>query len=192
MSQHEPFLELLEPVQVRVAGYLMSMLRDRDDVKDVLGETILAAYEQFDALVKPDSFLFYMLTIARRKAKRLIWRRRLFRPISTEDTMQLDPSSSPDVRADIAILEMAMARLSVAEREAITLRSFSGVSIQEIALLQRTNVNTVKVRLHRGRRKLKVLLGECGVDNGPMDANQGEVRLTSIVTTSCVQEEELT
>ena len=58
-----------------------------------------------------------------------------------------------DDRKDI--LGILVASLKPTYREVILLREYEGLSYEEIADVTRTNIGTVRSRLHRGRRLLR-------------------------------------
>ena len=55
-----------------------------------------------------------------------------------------------------------LARLSPRQRSAIVLRYYGGYTSREIAAMTGSTAATVAVHLHRGRRRLRELLGEEG------------------------------
>ena len=159
-EKQRSFLNLFGPAQPRLSNYVRAMTSDGDEAKDVMSETILAAYEQFDHLHKPEAFLFYLFSIARRQTKRMHWRKRLFRAPSESDTEIADASMIPaETSTDIALLYAALGQLPHVQREAITMHSIAGLSIDEVGKLQGASSNTVKARVKRGRARLAVLLG---------------------------------
>ncbi len=159
-ERHAAFLDLLARSQMRVTRYIRSMTRDDEDARDVFSDTVLIAYEQFDTLRDPDAFLFYLFTIVRRRVTRNRWRRRLFAPMTEHaETTASTAGPTPDQHADIMILHRAIDRLPFAQREAISLHALAGLSIDEVARLQKSSPNTVKSRIQRGRHRLAQLLG---------------------------------
>jgi len=77
---------------------------------------------------------------------------------SLDHIIPLTQNFSIEHAIDYKIIVEAIKRLSPAKQEAIILFEISGFSIQEIADIQSTNINTVKTRLARGREELKELL----------------------------------
>lgn len=75
------------------------------------------------------------------------------------DRVVSSPEPGPDARAaDSEIgrrIETAVARLPAEQREVFALRMWSGITFREIAVLQRTSVNTVLARMQYALRKLR-------------------------------------
>jgi RNA polymerase sigma-70 factor (ECF subfamily) len=60
---------------------------------------------------------------------------------------------------DVAEVLMALRKLTPSQRAAVYLHYQADLPIREIARLMGTSVAAVKVHLHRGRRRLRGLLG---------------------------------
>ena len=153
-------MRLLRPVYARLSQYVYAMVADDEEAREILSDTSLTAYEQFETLKKPDSFLFFPFTIARRKYKRGLWRRKIFiRYDHSVHDMTEASDVTPDARADMRLLHEALAKLPSKQREAVTLFELSDLPLEEIASIQNAKLSTVKQRLRVGRMKLAELLG---------------------------------
>ena len=162
-------MTLLEPVHDDVVRYVRMMTRDTEQARDVLGETLLTAFERFDTLRAPEAFLSFLFTIARRVFAQTVWRRRFFarydrRVIET----YWDPAPLPDLAPDLALLRAVIQLLPLKQREAIVLHELHGFSLEEIRDMQGGTLSAVKMRLARARRTLQRLLR----DRESMDANR--------------------
>lgn len=136
------------------------MERDRDSALDLVGETLLAAWENFDALRDDRAFLSWLLTIARRIHGEKRRRRKLFRedePGYADALVWEGPQ--PDVLPDFEALFAALSTLPEKQREAVVLFELTGFSLREIQEMQGGSISALKVRLHRGRKRLARLLG---------------------------------
>ena len=154
-------MAMLLPVRDRLVRFARGMVRRPEDAEDLIGDTMLAAYERFEQVRDEKAFLSYLFTIAVRVHRQKKWRRRLFGPYDEEKASEL-PSrgTAPDVSADIQILRKALARLPEKQREAVVLFELSGLSLEEIREVQGGSLSGVKSRLTRGREKLAELLLE--------------------------------
>ena len=152
-------MSLLEPVYDDVVRYIRAMTRNAEDTRDVLGETLLTAYEHFDELRNPASFKFFIITIARRAFSQTIWKRKLFTHLDRKTLEAFwDPIQPPDLAPDIALLYDMLQRLPLKQRDAIVLFELQGFSLQEISDMQGGTLSAVKMRLARARRQLEALL----------------------------------
>lgn len=148
------------------------MTRDREDARDLVGDTVLSALEHFDELSDPKAFLSWIFTIARRIATRKRKRGGLFGPYDESSALNIrDHSIAPDDAADLHMLYEALSKLPQAQREAVTMFEISGLSLEEIREVQGGSLSGVKSRLSRGREKLAELLGVEDTQRVPQSTN---------------------
>jgi RNA polymerase sigma-70 factor (ECF subfamily) len=165
--QDSSFLELLEPVHDRLYRYALAVMGDAEDAKDLVSDTILAAYEQFDRLREPSRFFHLLLTIASRKSKRRIFRARRFSRLDDHLIETLESSHlTVEQAADIAILLDLLQRLPTKLRETFVLFEVSDLSLVEIQAIQGGSLSGVKSRLARARLKVKALVTDVGQGSG--------------------------
>jgi RNA polymerase sigma-70 factor (ECF subfamily) len=167
-ERQERFLALLLPASERLARYARAMTGDREEAYDVEAETLLAAWERFDAVRAPEAFASFLFTIASRIAKRRRWRRRLWSAFDESLAESIiDTRARADVSHDVGLLYEEISRLPAAQREAIVLFELTGFSIAEIRQIQGGTLSGVKTRLARARRKLAAALGAATADDSP-------------------------
>ncbi len=155
----------LEKELTRLAPRLLRYCRGR------LGDSALAeeaSQEALAALVMcwrrhgpPESPQAFVFTVARRRAARLAWRRRLLSPF------EAGRNGTPDERRPDEIFEgkeryqrtvAALARLSGRDREALLLIAAAELTTGEAARLLRLSPSAVKMRVHRARKRLARLM----------------------------------
>ncbi len=152
-------MRLLSPLRHRLVHFARSLERDLDDADDLVADTVLAALESFHRLRNHQAFLAWLFTIATRLHRRRSRRAKLFVPIVADHSEALRARTpAPDVSVDARILIAAMRQLPEKQREAVALFEISGLTIEEIRKIQGGTAGAVKVRLHRGRRRLAELL----------------------------------
>ena len=64
--------------------YVRALTPDAEDARDIAGETLLRAFESFDRLRDHSSFLFYLITIAKRLHWRMAKRKALHLPFENK------------------------------------------------------------------------------------------------------------
>jgi RNA polymerase sigma-70 factor (ECF subfamily) len=159
-EKQEQFLALYEPVHNRLYRFARLITTDADEARDLVGDTIVIAYERFETIRDRRAFLSYVFTTASRLHKRRKWRNRIFELMEDRHTEYLyDRNTSPDNSADITLFYTALGRLPSAQRECIVLFELFGFSIEEIRAIQGGSASGVKTRLVRGRKALARLLG---------------------------------
>lgn len=152
-------MEILRPVQPSLERYALHLTHRRDEARELVADTIAAAYERFDSLKEERAFLSFLFTIASRTWQAR--RRHAARQVSTlpEQFDQLfDATASADVQADVRLLHEAIATLPDEQRQAIILFEVMGMSVADVAAAQGSTTVAVKVRLHRARKRLRALL----------------------------------
>jgi RNA polymerase sigma-70 factor (ECF subfamily) len=115
----------------------------------------------------------WLLTIAY-NLKRDLWRRRGRRPEvalehAPEQVNGNTPASTLERQRQAEALQRALAALPDEQRQVIELHWFGGVPMPEIAETMGASLSAVKVRAHRGYKRLRRLLeaGGSGVTEGP-------------------------
>jgi RNA polymerase sigma-70 factor, ECF subfamily len=159
LDKREHFMLLYEPVHERLNRFVHSMVWNREDARDVIADTLLKAYENFDKLEKEESFLYWLFGIASNLAKHRGRRMKFWTRYEDHHENHLVESSPAVYRKfEIEALYKAMSKLPEKQREAISLFEISGFSIAEIQKMQGGSLSGVKSRLVRGRQELARLL----------------------------------
>lgn len=159
-ERQDRFMQLLLPVQKRLEAFCFAMTRNDEEACDLVGETILRAYEHFAQIRDAEAFLSYLFTIASRLHKRKRWRGRIFGNYDADSAESLPYGGiAPDVSADVEKLYSALAQLPDQQREAIVLYEITGLSVAEIQEIQGGSLSSVKMRLSRARKALATILG---------------------------------
>jgi RNA polymerase sigma-70 factor (ECF subfamily) len=139
------------PMVVR-SVYLI--LRDQARAEDVVQEAfiqLLANWEKVSAYERPEA---WVRRVAVRLAMRGVRRDRLW--IRVKDRIA---PPRPQVATDLDLSE-AIRRLPGNQRAAIALYYYEDRPVEEVAAILGCSEATVRVHLHRGRRRLAAFLGE--------------------------------
>lgn len=172
-EKQQQFLALFEPVRHRLSHYVQAMVYNRDEARDIISETIAIAYERCSSVHTPQSFVFFLFTIARRLHAKRRWRHRLFLPLAAEHDGPRLGDHAPDTLADVRLLYEALDKLPLKQRETVVLFYLSGLSLEQVRALQGGTLSGVKSRLRRGKQQLAELLGaEDDVDDPPNAVQQ--------------------
>ncbi|MGE5291043.1 MAG: RNA polymerase sigma factor [Micromonosporaceae bacterium] len=169
----------LDPGQVvrdhraRVYRYLLSMARDPDVAEDLTQETFLRALRGLGALRDRAALVSWLDRVATNVF--LDWvraegRRRLAYPGGREgeDAGLIAEIPDPGMRVDRRVEQAQMSqcvrglvdKLPDDYRAAILLHDAHGLSSHEIAEILGVSVATAKIRIHRGRARLRTALQE--------------------------------
>jgi RNA polymerase sigma-70 factor (ECF subfamily) len=121
--------------------------------EDAAQEAFLRAFRALDRFRARSSFRAWIRTIAIRCAIDLVRRRR---PESRLSELHAATGSEESRHEDIDLLRAALAELSPLDREIMIARELEGVSDREIARRFDLTVTSVRVRMHRARKKIRV------------------------------------
>jgi RNA polymerase sigma-70 factor (ECF subfamily) len=138
------------------AVYLMT--GDPSEADDVAQEALMRAYERWDRVRSMDSPAGYVyrtaLNLCRNRVRRLAVRARRAFAIRPED-------ESESLATKHAV-HAALASLTTAQREALILVEWLGLTSEEAGRILGVDASTVRGRIHRGRASLRDRLG--GID----------------------------
>ncbi|MDP3071370.1 MAG: sigma-70 family RNA polymerase sigma factor [Opitutaceae bacterium] len=161
------FAELYERLSRPVFSLVVRVLRSRTEAEEVLQEAFWQVWERApDFRAEVGSPFSWVVTIARRKAiDRLRANARHLRRIEEAQGLRNDddwiaPAALESLTSGEsgAAVRAALAKLNPAERHAIALAFFDGLTHDEIAQALRAPVGTIKARIRRGLLKLKPAL----------------------------------
>jgi RNA polymerase sigma-70 factor (ECF subfamily) len=135
------------------------MCGDEESAREVLQETMLAAFRNLPGFRGQASLSTWLYQIARSFC---IKERRGERPMSTIGTDLPDQAPPPDLQVQAGEIGQALAaairELPAEQREVLVLRDVEGLSAQEAADVIGIEVGALKSRLHRARMALRQIL----------------------------------
>lgn len=137
-----------------VLGLSTRHLHSRDDAMDVLQDAFVTAFERLSELRDPAAFRPWLLRVTASLVHRRFRRRKFLRllglghkdaPLSLDELV--DPTTSPEARAELRLLDRKLATLSDNERSAWMLRHIDGFALEEVADACGCSLATVKRRI---------------------------------------------
>jgi RNA polymerase sigma-70 factor (ECF subfamily) len=175
-GSQEAFRTLVLRHQDRVHRLVARMVRDAATAEDLTQETFLKAYRAIGSYDPRWKLGSWLLKIAHNTTIDHLRRQRLdTRPLeggadessagpiaSLADGTLPDPEQRARGQALALDLQTAVSALEPAYRELVLLRFQEGLAYQEIAAITGLPLGTVKVRLHRGRKRLAEALAVRG------------------------------
>ncbi|MBA3264581.1 MAG: sigma-70 family RNA polymerase sigma factor [Thermoleophilaceae bacterium] len=135
----------------------------RVDAEEAVQEALVRAWLRRDACRSPEAPLPWMLEITRNEARRLLVRRARRYSREVVGSTALDPDSEDDELVGAATrvsVEQALRTLADSDQRMLRLRYTEDLTQLEVARRLGVPEGTVKVRLHRARRRLRGLLDE--------------------------------
>jgi RNA polymerase sigma-70 factor (ECF subfamily) len=140
----------------RILALSKRLLADSAEAEDVTQETFVIAFAGWKKLRDPECLRQWLIQIAVSRVHRRFRRRKLLRVLGFQESdsdASLNALARPDcpqeLRAELALIGKALARLSPGERIAWVLRHVEGMSLEETALESGCSLATAKRRIAR-------------------------------------------
>ena len=163
------FDELVRRTYVDTYTLAMRLTANEEDARDVVKESYLRAWKGIKSFRGDAQFSTWMYRITANAAATLVQKRRRRRTESLEHVEEpIDASieGQPEAAAESSIgleeLARAVAALPPKLRSIVVLKDVYGLSHEAIAADLGISVAAAKVRLHRGRKRLRDVLFEEG------------------------------
>jgi RNA polymerase sigma-70 factor, ECF subfamily len=153
--------ELIERHIAALGRFLYSAGADREDVDDLVQETLFRAFRRLATWRAEASFRSWLFTIGNNLLRDHVRSRKSQRLLSIEDR---DLPDTSDPYADLAAAEaeerirLGIAGLPRLQREVFLLRSQQGSEYEEIAVVLGTTSGAARVHYHHAVKRLKELV----------------------------------
>jgi len=151
----------------RIFGYILSMVHDTVEAEDLTQETFLRAYRRRDSLRDEGAQTTWLYRIATHVCLDRLRQYARRAPMESEtdpDQADIAQTDTPSLQQTIerdemsACIQSYLTDLSDSYRAAILLHDMHELTSPEIGQLLGEPLSTIKIRLHRARRKLKAAL----------------------------------
>jgi RNA polymerase sigma-70 factor (ECF subfamily) len=163
----DAFEMLVERYQKSIYNMMYRMTGCRQSAMDLSQDTFIKAFEQLHRFRRGCRFFPWLYTIGMNVGRNFLRRDKSSRQVSIEDW---EPSSGGDgfqereealcAYLDLGRLEACLMRLPPDYREAIILRYREELSLEDVAAALQISLSGAKMRVHRGLKKLRVLMVE--------------------------------
>jgi RNA polymerase sigma-70 factor (ECF subfamily) len=158
--------ELVQGTHREVFTLCFRILGNADDAADATQDAFLKVWRGLGGFRGDAQFSTWLYRVAANAAlsKRRSRQRRRARESEPADEVLTQIPSDASVedaagaRVEVRVLEKALASLPEMYRDAVVLRDVYGMSIGEIARQMKVSETAAKVRVHRGRKKLREMV----------------------------------
>ncbi|MGV3525778.1 MAG: RNA polymerase sigma factor [Candidatus Sericytochromatia bacterium] len=162
-GDRQAFGRLVKQLMPRLYGVVYTLTPQPDEVYDILQDSFVKAYRALPRLRDNAAFLPWLYRIAINTARSRLSRRREFaaEPDSAVflEVVQADVAwEQVDQHERQALVQRALAQLSLEHREVVVLVELESLNCNEVAELLGCPPGTVRSRLHYARKQLKSLL----------------------------------
>ena len=156
--------ELFERHQRRIYLWCYRYLRNHERALELAQETMLSAYRSLASFEGRSRFTSWLFVIARNRCLNAVTAPALLRDESTEPDQVAGDTDDPARRFEEnqdedRLRQLMIQHLDASEREALWLRCFERMPVEEIGEVMRLdNVTGARALLQRARRKLRAVL----------------------------------
>ena len=147
------FVHLCQKYETVLYNAAYKMLLNEVDVADCLQETELCAWEKITTLKNEHAFNSWIFKIMLNQVQNIFREKQ-------RTTHWMDTYSSVPAFDDLYDLDKGLHKLPDNYRVPLVMYYYVGFSIKEIAQQLDVSTNTIKIRLSRGRKKLRTYLKE--------------------------------
>lgn len=158
-SPSTAFHEQLLAAIPRLRAAARALCRDAVKADDIVQDVLLKAWEKQDDLESIDAIMPWLFAILRNTFRASFRRRKFESDVAVEDGYDLVVAADQELSCEVHETLDALAELPRDQREVIVLVCFEGMSYEDAAAVCDCPVGTVKSRLNRARRELKLSLG---------------------------------
>ena len=150
-GSEEAFTELLAPLERKLYCTALSVVGNRHDAEDAWQNTVLKAWKEIGKLHNPKLFRLWVTKIILNEANTLL-RKRARNPIPHEHMPETE-APQHDLEQFLVVQEH-LKLIPEGQRQAVVLRFWLDLSLDEIALALDVPLSTAKTRLYQGMKTL--------------------------------------
>lgn len=132
------------------------MLKNQQDSEDIVQETFIAYIKNNPELNDEEHKKAWLLKVAQNKCKNLLKSHKIRAYVPFDDVEEVIPGEDEEIYKEDTVELLEISNLSYKYKSVITLYYIENYSIEETAKILDLSVSAVKMRLKRGREKLKI------------------------------------
>ena len=162
-GEQNAYAELVNRYQNYVFTLTLRMIKSREDAEEVAQDVFIKAYKSLADFRGESKFSTWLYTITNTTSITFLRKKKLeVHSLDNEKVFEVADSRDSGFSANtieqksrVNMVNQAIAMLSPDDAEVITLFYKAEQNLEEISRILRLETNTVKVRLHRARTRLK-------------------------------------
>jgi RNA polymerase sigma-70 factor (ECF subfamily) len=152
------YARLVERYQGYVFTLVLRQTGNREDAEEVAQDVFVKAYRSLADFRGDARFSTWLYTIVRTSCATFLRKRRpVIKPLDTIDLPQ-DGEAEAETRSRYGALNRAIGRLGPEDAQVLSLFYQAEQTLEEIGRIMGLETNTVKVRLHRARHRLREVI----------------------------------
>lgn len=162
-GEQNAYAELVSRYQSYVFTLILRMVKSREDAEEIAQDVFVKAYRSLADFRGESKFSTWLYTITNTTSITFLRKKKLeVQSLDNEKVFEVADSKDSGFRANLIeqksrvnMVNEAIAMLGPDDAEIITLFYKAEQNLEEISRILRLETNTVKVRLHRARARLK-------------------------------------
>lgn len=158
-QKQDAFMAVYEPVHEKFVRFCQARAYRVMSAEDLVNESLLRAYQQWDKIKKKDALIYFLFGTARNIVLNTIRKKREV-ALDAVSENALYTRNSAELKLEVEFLYKQLNKLDDLKKEALILFEISGFSIKEVAKIQNSKEGSVKMRISRARKELKRLMQE--------------------------------
>jgi RNA polymerase sigma-70 factor (ECF subfamily) len=162
-GETELFGELVSRYREAFGRYAVSLVGDSDSAADAMQEAFIRAYRSLATCRNPERFGAWFFRILTNQCHNVRRSRRTEIDIAAVDPPGPGATDAATRQHELHdAIDAALDALTPEQREAFVMKHIDGRSYEEMAQLLGSGVDALKMRVHRARDRLRVLLRDLG------------------------------
>ena len=141
-----------------------SYVKNQEDALDIVQESIKKAITSLNKIKDPNSMKSWFYKVVVRTAIDFL-RKQKKETLTDDETIDFLSKGKEDTYKDMD-LNKALDELPIPYKTVIILRFFEDLKLEEIAEILDENINTIKTRLYKGLKMLRIIISEEELLNG--------------------------
>lgn len=155
----EIFKTRVLPVKDKLFRYTLRILKNEDEAKDVVQETLIKVWNKRDEMDRLENMEAWCVRVARNLALDKL-KSKHNNSVDIDNAYDLQsssqsPYSTTEQKDTLKTIHNFINQLPDIQKQIIQLRDIDGFSYQEISDILKQNLNTVKVNLFRARKQVR-------------------------------------
>jgi RNA polymerase sigma factor (sigma-70 family) len=140
-----------------IFAYVFQLTRDREQSRDLVQSIFMRIYKYRQSYQRKSSFRAWVFTLSRNHVYDHIKNNRTINTIPLDEMPHFEPVATQDNKEEsLKIIDKALARLALEDREILTMSRYRGLKYKEIAKIQNITEANVKVKVFRALQKLRI------------------------------------
>lgn len=156
------YADLVKRHQRYVFTLALRFAKNREDAQEIAQDCFVKAYKSLAGFQQQAKFTTWLYTIVYTTSMTFLRRKKLETYSLDDDAVFIEANNQPDFKLNLAeqksqsyYINLAISQLLPGDAAILTLFYQGEQSLEEIAFVIKMETNTVKVKLHRARHRLK-------------------------------------